>query len=64
MNFTPAQVHERNNKSLLLAELKEMKRKTRDRRKEYWMKRSELARGLDLGDAQSVSGILCVKQVG
>lgn len=36
MNFTPAHVHEVNNKSLLLAELKEMKRRTRERRKVYW----------------------------
>jgi len=36
MNFTPAHVHEVNNKSRLLAELKEMKRKTRERRKEFW----------------------------
>jgi transposase InsO family protein len=49
MNFTPAHVHEQNNKSRLLAELKEMKQKTRERRKEFWMKRSESARGLDLG---------------
>jgi putative transposase len=49
MNFTPAHVHELNNKSLLLAELKEMKQKTRERRKEFWMQRSESARELDLG---------------
>ena len=36
MNFTPAHVHQFNNKSLLLAELKEMKRRTRDKRKAYW----------------------------
>jgi transposase InsO family protein len=36
MNFTPAHVHELNNKSLLLDELKEIKRKTRERRKTYW----------------------------
>ena len=36
MNFTPAHVHEVNNKSLLLAELKEMKRRTREKRKVYW----------------------------
>lgn len=35
MNFTPAHVHELSNKSLLLAELKEMKRKTREKRKAY-----------------------------
>jgi putative transposase len=36
MNFTPAHVHEVNNKSRLLAELKEIKRKTREKRKAYW----------------------------
>jgi putative transposase len=36
MNFTPAHVHEDNNKSWLLAEIKEMKRKTRENRKAYW----------------------------
>jgi len=36
MNFTPAHVHQVNNKSLLLAELAEIKRKTRERRKSYW----------------------------
>jgi putative transposase len=37
MNFTPAHVHQLNNKSRLLAELKEMKRRTREKRKAYWM---------------------------
>ena len=36
MNFTPAHVHEVNNKSRLLAELKEIKRSTREKRKAYW----------------------------
>jgi len=36
MNFTPAHVHEVNNKSKLLAELNEIKRKTREKRKAYW----------------------------
>ncbi len=35
-NFTPAHVHEVNNKSVLMAELKEIKRTTRERRKAYW----------------------------
>jgi putative transposase len=35
-NFTPAHVHEVNNKSRLLAELQEMKRRTREKRKAYW----------------------------
>ena len=37
MNFTPAHVHEVNNKSRLLAELQEMKRRTREKRKAYWV---------------------------
>ncbi len=49
MNFTPAHVHELNNKSQLLAELKEMKRTTREERREYWRRRSLTAPGLDLG---------------
>jgi putative transposase len=36
MNFTPAHVHELNNKSRLLAELQEIKRRTREKRKVYW----------------------------
>ena len=42
MNFTPAHVHQLNNKSLLLAELKEMKRKTREKRKAYWAEQQKL----------------------
>jgi hypothetical protein len=37
MNFTPAHVHQLNNKSRLLVELKEMKRRTREKRKAYWV---------------------------
>ena len=40
-NFTPAHVHEVNNKSALLQELNEMKSKTRERRKAYWVQRSQ-----------------------
>ena len=36
MNFTPAHVHEVNHKSQLMAEHKELKRKTRERRKADW----------------------------
>ena len=36
MNFTPTHVHEVNNNSKLLAEINEMKRKTREKRKAYW----------------------------
>jgi putative transposase len=39
-NFTPAHVHEINNKSALLQELKAIKRKTRERRRAYWADRS------------------------
>ena len=53
MNFTPAHVHEVNNKSRLLAELKEMKRKTREKRKEFWTRRSEAAPGLNPGATQT-----------
>lgn len=35
-NFTPAHVHAVNNKSALLLELSELKRRTRERRKAYW----------------------------
>jgi len=54
MNFTPSHVQEVNNKSRLLAELKEMKRKTREKRKEFWRRRSETAPGLDLGGTQGM----------
>jgi transposase InsO family protein len=40
-NFTPAHVHEVNNKSALLQELNEMKSKTREKRKAYWVERSQ-----------------------
>jgi transposase InsO family protein len=43
MNFTPAHVHEVNNKSRLLDELKQIKRKTRDRRKAYWANRQKVS---------------------
>ncbi|WP_168062736.1 integrase core domain-containing protein [Candidatus Manganitrophus noduliformans] len=36
MNFTPDHVHQVNNKTALLDELKEMKKEARKRRKEYW----------------------------
>ena len=54
MNFTPAHVHELNNKTRLLAELEEMKRKTREKRKEFWRRRSEAAPGLDLRGTQGM----------
>jgi putative transposase len=43
MNFTPAHVHQVNNKSRLMAELKEMKRKTREKRKAYWGTQQKLS---------------------
>jgi putative transposase len=39
MNFTPAHVHEVNNKSRLMAELAEMKRETREKRKAFWVQK-------------------------
>jgi putative transposase len=36
MNFTPDHVHQVNNKTALLDELKQMKKEARQRRKEYW----------------------------
>lgn len=48
-NFTPAHVHEVNNKSVLLQELNELKRRTRERRKAYWTERSS-------GSQQSIEG--------
>jgi hypothetical protein len=42
-NFTPAHVHQINNKSLLLAELAEMKRRTREKRKAYWTNRQKIS---------------------
>lgn len=41
-NFTPAHVHQVNNKSRLLNELKEMKRRTREKRKVYWAEQQKL----------------------
>jgi putative transposase len=43
LNFTPAHVHQVNNKSRLMAELKEMKRKTREKRKAYWVRQQKLS---------------------
>jgi putative transposase len=42
MNFTPAHVHQLNNKSLLLHQLQEMKKTTRDKRKAYWAKKQKI----------------------
>lgn len=40
-NFTPAKVHEVNNKTALLKSLEEIKRKTREERKLYWKNHRE-----------------------
>ena len=41
-NFTPAHVHQLNNKSTLLQQLKEMKKTTREKRKAYWAQRQNI----------------------
>ena len=55
-NFTPAHVHQLNNKSVLLAELKELKRRTRERRKAYWEEKQNISQppieGGSIGKAQ------------
>jgi transposase InsO family protein len=42
-NFTPAHVHQLNNKSVLLEELNDIKKKTRDRRKAYWAEKQKVS---------------------
>jgi putative transposase len=42
-NFTPAHVHQLNNKTALLEELNEMKRNTRQRRRAYWTEQQKLS---------------------
>ena len=41
-NFTPAYVHQLNNKSALLEELKGIKRRTREKRKAYWAEQQQI----------------------
>ncbi|OLE91568.1 MAG: DDE-type integrase/transposase/recombinase [Nitrospirae bacterium] len=41
-NFTPAHVHQLNNKSALLAELNDLKRRTREKRKAYWAEKQNI----------------------
>ncbi|MPZ75448.1 MAG: hypothetical protein GEU77_02905 [Deltaproteobacteria bacterium] len=41
-NFTPAHVHQLNNNSALLKELNDIKKKTRDRRKAYWVEKQKI----------------------
>jgi transposase InsO family protein len=42
-NFTPAHVHQLNNKSVLMQELNEMKRQTREKRKVYWAEQQKIS---------------------
>jgi|SRR5688572_30041263 len=42
-NFTPAHVHQLNNKSVLMQELDEMKRQTREKRKAYWAEQQKIS---------------------
>jgi len=42
-NFTPAHVHQLNNKSVLMQELNEMKRQTREKRKAYWAEQQKIS---------------------
>ena len=42
-NFTPAHVHQLNNKSTLLQQLKDIKRKTREKRKAYWEEKQNIS---------------------
>jgi putative transposase len=48
-NFTPAHVHQLNNKSLLLQQLHEMKKSTREKRKAYWVEQRNI-------DQQPIAG--------
>jgi len=48
-NFTPAHAHEVNNKSVLMGELKDIKRTTREKRKAYWTQRSNGGQQLSEG---------------
>ncbi len=41
-NFTAAHVHQLNNKTALVEELNEMKRKTREKRKAYWAEQQKI----------------------
>ena len=42
-NFTPAHVHQLNNKSVLMQELDAMKRQTREKRKAYWAEQQKIS---------------------
>lgn len=45
-NFTPAHVHQLNNNSVLIEELKEMKRRSREKRKAYWAQQQNIGQPL------------------
>lgn len=48
-NFTPAHVHQLNNKTMLVEQLKEMKKQTRERRKAYWAEQKKKQSSVDCG---------------
>lgn len=51
-NFTPAHVHQLNNKSVLMQDLNEMKRKTREKRKAYWAEKQNVGQPPIVGGCQ------------
>jgi putative transposase len=53
-NFTPAHVHRLNNKTALLQELNEMKRKTREKRKTYWAEQQKSSPASVAGGTQGM----------
>lgn len=48
-NFTPAHVHRLNNKSMLIQELIEMKRRSLEKRKAYWARQQNIGQALPEG---------------
>ncbi len=51
-NFTPAHVHQLNNKSVLVQKLNEMKRKTREKRKAYWAEQQKISQASIAGGSR------------
>jgi transposase InsO family protein len=51
-NFTPAHIHRLNNKSMLIQELIEMKRRSREKRKAYWARQPNIGQALTEGGTQ------------
>src|SRR6266508_1423816 len=51
-NFTPTYVHQLNNKSALVQELNEMKRRTREKRKAYWADHQKTSQASIEGDTR------------